>query len=140
MTPLQDFIYRFTGDHQHMAGRCRVRIYRRTPRTHTVLLTELNFNSGEPVAEASARIATDLAARWKLNPRTTRWVQHDGSRETVPPRFDEVQFTWDGNRVASRPQWQSMSGVQAEALTGDSVTNLNRGIGDSGFQMEGSGR
>lgn len=132
MPAIQDYIYRFAGDQQQMAGRCRVRIYKRANKGHTVLLTELNYNPGEPVAGASARIATDLAARWNLNPRTTRWVQNDGTDEALPPRFDEVEFTWDGKRVASQPRWTSLSGVQAEALTGESVATLNRAIGDTG--------
>lgn len=131
MAPIQDYIYRFPGNHQQLSGRCRMRLYKRTAKAHTVLLTELNYNSGEPTAAASARIATDLAARWQLNPRTTRWVLHDGTGEGPSPHFDEMEFTWDGNRVASQPRWQSLSAVQAEALTGDSLVALNRGIGDS---------
>jgi hypothetical protein len=47
-----------------------------------------------------------------------------------------LQFTWDGNNTASDPQWLRLSDEQAEALTGDSLSSLNRRLGDKGFQIE----
>jgi hypothetical protein len=131
MPPIQDYLYRYPGASGQMGGRCRVRIYKRTG-GQTVLLTEPNNNPGEPVVEASARIATDLAARWQLNLRTTRWVVHDATHPDAAARFDEVEFSWDAQRVASKPRWRAMSGVEAAALTGENVAVMNRGIGDVG--------
>lgn len=132
MTPLHDYVYRFSRAHLHMAGRCRVRIYKRKNGGHTVLLTELNDNPGESIASACQTIASDLAARWAFSPRTTRWLIHDATLENLPQRFDEVQFTWEDNYSATLPQWKRLSQDQSEALTGETLSALNRRIGDTG--------
>ena len=136
MKPLHDYFYRFPSDQLRMTGRCRVRIYKRSNGSHTVLLTELNTNSGESISSACERIATDLAASKGLNTRTTRWIQHEPPQDGLPQVFDELQFTWDSSHMASAPQWQSLNAEQAEALTGDTLGSLNRQLGDLGFQVE----
>ena len=136
MKPLHDYFYRFPHEHLGVPGRCRVRIYKRKNGTHTVLLTELNSNSGESITSACERIATDLAAAKRLNPKTTRWIQHEPPQDDLPQVFDELQFTWDSNNTANDPQWQSLDDEQAEALTGDSLSALNRRLGDFEFQIE----
>ena len=116
MKPLHDYFYRFPNGHLGVPGRCRVRVYKRKNGTHTVLLTELNSNTGESITSACERIATDLAAAKRLNPKTTRWIQHDPPQNDLPQVFDELQFTWDSNHTAHDPQWQSLGDEQAEAF------------------------
>lgn len=127
--PLHDFFYRFPHDHLQMSGRCRVRIYQRNRGAHTVLLTELSINTGESISSACDRIATDLAAKKKLNPKTTRWIQHDPTLDDQSEVFDEVQFTWN-DATASTPQWQHLDNEQVELLTGESLRSLSRRLGD----------
>ncbi len=87
MEPLYDYFYRFPRGNLGVPGRCRVRIYKHQNGTHTVLLTELNSSSGESIAGASERIATDLASLRGLNPKTTRWIEHAAGRRS--PEFIE---------------------------------------------------
>ncbi len=136
MKPLQDYFYRFPSDQLRMTGRCRVRIYKRTNGSHTVLLTELNANVGESIASACERIVTNLAAVKGLNPKTTRWIQHEPPQDGLPQTFDELQFTWDSKHTASNPQWQTLGDEQAEVLTGESLSSINRQLGDIGFRVE----
>ena len=90
MKPLHDYFYRFPHELLRMPGRCRVRIYKRKNGTHTVLLTELNNNAGESIASACERIATDLTTARGLNPKTTRWIQHDPPQDDLPQVFEEI--------------------------------------------------
>ena len=136
MKPLYDYFYRFPHERLRVAGRCRVRIYKRNNGAHIVLLTELNSNSGESITSACERIATDLVAARGLNPKTTRWIQHDPPHNGLPQVFDELQFTWSSDNTACDPQWQRLGGEQAEALTGDSLSALSRRLGDVEFQIE----
>ena len=101
-----------------------------------MLLTELNSNSGESITSACERIATGLAATKGLNPKTTRWIQHEPQHDDLPPVFDELQFTWSNNNTASDPQWQHLDDEQVEALTGDKLSALSRRLGDLEFQIE----
>ena len=127
---IEDYFYRFPPAHLGLPGRCRVRIYKRNHGAHTVLLTELNANSGESIASACERIATNLAAAKGLNPKTTRWIQHDLPNDDLSQEFEELQFTWDQNNTASDPQWQRLSDAQAETLTGDSLSALGQRLGE----------
>ena len=136
MKPLHDYFYRFPHEQLRMQGRCRVRIYERKNGTHTVLLTELNSNLGESITSACERVATAIAAKRGLNPKTTRWIQHDPSNDELPQVFDELHFTWDSNNTASDPQWQRLVDEQVEALTGDILDTLNRRLGDLELQTE----
>jgi hypothetical protein len=129
LKPLHDYFYRFPPEASRMPGRCRVRIYKRKNGTHTVLLTELNTSAGESIASACERIVTDLAASKGLNPKTTRWIQHDPPDDELPHAFEEMQFTWDNN-TARDPKWQPVDDEQAEALTEESLSALNRRLGD----------
>ena len=113
-----------------MRGRCRVRIYERKSNANIVLLTELNSNTGESIASACERIATNIAATKGLSPKTTRWIYHDPPHDDLPQVFDELLFTWDGDNKASDPQWQVLEDEQAEALTGELLGALNRPMGE----------
>jgi hypothetical protein len=137
MKALHDYFYRFPNEHLRMRGRCRVRIYKRDNGSHVVLLTELNTDSGESVTSACERIATKLSAARGLNPKTTRWIQHDPPHDELPQVFDELHFTWDSNHTARDPQWQRLSGEQVETITGDSLGSLSRRLGDLESQREG---
>ncbi|MBP7964065.1 MAG: hypothetical protein KA003_18935 [Caldilineaceae bacterium] len=141
MKPLIDYFYRFPSNHLYnMPGRCRVRIYKRKNGAHTVLLTELDVNSGETITNACERIATDLTSARKLNAKTTRWIQHDPPHDDLPHVFEEVQFTWGSRKTATDPQWQQLSDEQAEALTGESVSALNRHLGDFELKPDEGGK
>ena len=113
-----------------MRGRCRVRIYERKSNANIVLLTELNSNTGESIASACERIATNIAATKGLSTKTTRWIYHDPPHDDLPQVFDELLFTWDGDNKASDPQWQVLEDEQAEALTGELLGALNRPMGE----------
>jgi hypothetical protein len=136
MKPLHDYFYRFPHEHLRVLGRCRVRIYKRSNGAHTVLLTELNTNSGESITNSCASIVTALVVTKGLNPKTTRWIQHEPPQDDLPQVFDELQFTWDDKNTASNPKWVRLDDEQAEALTGDTLSSLNRRLGDLGFQVE----
>ena len=141
MKLLADYYYRFQDKQLHMPGRCRVRIYRRGNGTHTVLLTESATNTGESITGSCERIAMDLAMRNNLNPKTTRWIQHelphhDPSYDSLPqddlPQvFDELRFTWSSDGRASDPHWQHLSEAAAMALTGVSLSAMARQMGVS---------
>ena len=140
MKPLFDYFYRYSS-HQfyNMPGRCRVRIYKRKNGAHTVLLTEFDGNSGETIAGACDRIATDLTSVRRLNAKTTRWIHHDPPRDELSHAFEEVQFTWANHGTATDPQWHSLSDEQAEGLTGEDVSALNRPLGDFEHQPDEGG-
>ncbi len=129
MQPLQDYMYRFPHESTRIFGRCRVRIYTRKKSAHTVLLTEVS-NSGETITTACTRIASDLTARWKLNPKTTQWIQHTPPQADLPIEFMRIKFTWDQNKHADDPQWERLTVEQVEELTGESLAALNRRLGD----------
>lgn len=130
MKPLHDFFYRFPQDFLQMSGRCRVRIYARNRGAHTVLLTELGTNAGESISSACDRIATDLAAKKGLNPKTTRWIQQELAHDEQAEVFDEVHFTWDSDATAGAPQWVRLDDEQVEMLTGQSRSILGLRLGE----------
>ena len=130
MKPSDDYFYRFPHENRQISGRCRVRIYQRSRGAHTVLLTELDNNSGESIASASERIVTNLVAARRLNPKTTHWIHHELADGDLPQAFDELRFSWDEDNTASDPQWHSLNVEQAEALTGDSLSAMSRRMGD----------
>lgn len=136
MKPIHDYFYRYPQDQMRVAGRCRVRIYKGKNGIHTVLLTELRNNRGESITAAADRIATDLVVRWGLNPKTARWIEHAPPDDDLPEEFGELKFTWDDARTAHDPQWRSMTGEEAEAFTGESLSALNRAMGDLGPKTE----
>ena len=113
-----------------------MRLYKNKNGTHTVLLTELDSNAGESIAVACDRIATGLAARWDLNPKTTRWIEHTPPQDDLAEEFGELKFTWDSDKVAHDPQWRHLAGEEAESWTGDSLEAMNRSIGDDGAAVE----
>ena len=82
------------------------------------------------------RIATNLAAVRELNPRTTRWIQHDPPHDDLSQIFEELQFTWDSDNAAHDPQWQPIDDEQAETLTGASLDDLERRLGDIGPRIK----
>jgi hypothetical protein len=136
MKPLYDYLYRFPAEVLQIRGRCRVRIYERGEGAHTVLLTELANNAGESITTACERIATDLAATKRLNPKTTRWIQHELPHGGKPQTFDELHFVWTGDNAASDPQWQHLNNEQIEAATGNTPSLLSLHIGDSESHTE----
>lgn len=101
-----------------------------------MLLTELDSNSGESIASACEQIATNIAATRNLDPKRTRWIQHDPLHEDLPQVFNELRFTWDGNNRASDPQWKHLNDEQAEALTGEVLGALNHQLGDLELQLD----
>jgi hypothetical protein len=137
MASLEDYVYRYANRHLPLSGRCRVRIYAREGTERTVLLTELDDNPGESIANVCDQLATALTARWKLDPRKTRWLHQDATLESISTGFEEVEFTWVDKQTATAPRWREISDELAMTLTGDSAAALVRRIGDSGIQREG---
>ncbi len=131
MKPYQDYMYHFPQDSMRISGRCRVRLYKLKNGVQTVLLTEVKHNSGESITTACDRIATDLTARWKINPRTTRWIQHNSPETDESTEFVRLKFTWNSEKTAEHPQWERLTVEQAELLTGEPLSALNRRLGDS---------
>ncbi|MBX2998881.1 MAG: hypothetical protein KF893_10255 [Caldilineaceae bacterium] len=136
MPSFQDYIYRFPRESYQLSGRCRVRIYKRKNGSHIVLLTDVSNNTGESITTASARIATDLLARWNLNPKTTRWIQHTPPEADLPAEFAHLTFTWGADKRAEAPQWQPFTAEQVERLTGEPLNALNRRLGDFDLKKE----
>jgi hypothetical protein len=131
MQLLIDYYYRIQDQRLHTPGRCRVRIYKRKNGTHTVLLTELETNTGESVSSSCEHIASNLVAVKSLNSKTTHWIQHESPQSGLPQIFDEIQFTWSRDNTASDPEWQRLSHEQAETLTGASLSELGRPFGEA---------
>jgi hypothetical protein len=52
-----------------------LRIYKHRGR-HVVLLSEIANNPGQSITASSHIIATGLAARYRLDPKATRWIEH----------------------------------------------------------------
>lgn len=129
--PLHDYFYRFPDSHLGTPGRCRVRMYKNLRGNHVVLLTELGTNSGESISAACDRIATGLTARWGLNPKTTRWIEHAPPLDDAAAEFDELKFTWKSDKTAENPQWTHLDSQEAEAMTGEDLNALNRSLGDN---------
>jgi len=136
--PLHDYFYRFPDSHLGTPGRCRVRMYKNPRGNHVVLLTELGTNSGESISGACDRIATGLTARWGLNPKTTRWIEHVPPQDDAVAEFDELKFTWKSDKTAANPQWTHLASAEAEALTGEELSALNRSLGDSQVVARGA--
>lgn len=136
MKPLYDYFYRFPSESYQAPGRCRVRLYRRKNGTHTVVLTELDSNTGESIASACERIATNLTAVRALNPKTTRWIYHELPQDETAQIFEELQFTWDDDNTARDPQWLPIDAEQAETLTGATLEDLERRLGDPGPRIK----
>ncbi len=136
MQLLTDYYYRIQDKRLHTPGRCRVRIYRRKNGTHTVVLTELETNTGESVSSSCEHIASDLVVVKSLNPKTTRWIQHEAPQEGLSQVFDEIQFTWSSDDTANAPEWQRLSDEQVETLTGASLSDLGRPFGEADAQTK----
>jgi len=145
MKPIHDYYYRFQDQQLRRPGRCRVRIYKRKNGTHTVLLTELATNTGESITGSCEQIATNLAATKNLNPKTTRWIQHesphidpdyDPTGDTVPQVFEELRFAWGSGARASAPQWREISEEEAVSMIGASLASLAGGVGEANDPME----
>jgi hypothetical protein len=140
MNKLDDYYYRFRSSQAHMPGRCRVRIYQRGKSARTVLLTEVEANTGGSIAGSCESIATDLVVKKSLNPRTTRWIQHavapeDPSNSLQPgddpvQEFDELRFVWDSDKQAGDPQWVPLTDDEVTVLTGEDLAELARPLGD----------
>jgi len=150
MKPIHDYYYRFQDKQLRRPGRCRVRIYKRKNGTHVVLLTELATNTGESITGSCEHIATDLVATKNLNPKTTRWIQHespdvdpdydptnDGLPQDKPPQvFEELRFEWGSGARASKPQWRAMDEEEAIAMMDASIAALDLRMGEAGDLME----
>lgn len=96
---------------------------------YTVLLSELSSNAGDSITSACESIVTDLVTVKNLNPKKTRWIQHDLPHDGEASKFDEIRFTWHKNEVATDPEWFELEIEQTEALTGSSADELNRRLG-----------
>ncbi len=150
MKPIADYYYRFQDKQLRRPGRCRVRIYKRKNGAQIVLLTELATNTGESITGSCEHIATDLAATKGLNPKTTRWIQHelpevdptydsasdDLPQDDLPQIFEELQFDWGSGVRASKPRWREMSEDEAVSLIDTTLAALARRMGEADDPME----
>ena len=111
-------IYRYRSLATQRQGYCRLRIYNRRG-SHLVVLTEVANNPGQSITAASEVIATGLVKRYRLNPTTTRWLEHwpaDPRDDQSVAAYAAVKYTWHEG-VASSPQWKGLSPERAEAMT-----------------------
>jgi hypothetical protein len=112
-----DQIYRYRSLAAQRQGYCRLRIYNRRG-IHLVVLTEVANNPGQSITAASEVIATSLAKRYRLNPATTRWLEHwpaDTRDKQSQASYASVNYSWQEG-VASSPRWQGLSLERAEAM------------------------
>ena len=130
MEPIEDYFYRYPVKPPQIAGRCRVRVYQKGNGAHAIVLTEAKGNPGEPIAAVGAEIATDLVKRWKLSPKKTRWIEHVPSKGKKADSFGELKFTWNSDKVATKPKWNRITIEEAEELTEDTLREvIDTGIG-----------
>jgi hypothetical protein len=111
-------IYRYRSLATQRQGYCRLRIYNRRG-NHLVVLTEVPNNPGQSITAASEVIATGLVKRYRLNPTTTRWLEHwpaDPRDAQSVAAYAAVTYRWQDG-VASSPRWQNLSLKRAEAMT-----------------------
>jgi hypothetical protein len=112
-----DQIYRYRSLAAQRQGYCRLRIYNRRG-NHLVVLTEVANNPGQSITAASEVIATGLVKRYRLNPATTRWIEHwpaDTRDEQSEASYAAVKYDWQEG-VATSPHWQALSLERAEAM------------------------
>lgn len=112
-----DQIYRYRSLVAQRQGYCRLRIYNRRGH-HLVVLTEVANNPGQSITAASEVIATGLVKRYRLNPATTRWIEHwpaDTSDKESEVTYTAVKYIWQEG-VATSPHWQGLSLERAEAM------------------------
>lgn len=112
-----DQIYRYRSLAAQRQGYCRLRIYNRRG-NHLVVLTEVANNPGQSITAASEVIATGLVKRYRLNPATTRWIEHwpaDTRDKQSEASYAAVKYTWQEG-VASSPRWQGLSFERAEEM------------------------
>lgn len=110
---------------------CGLRIYN-TETGAVVILSELADNPGISVTNAIEQLATEIAKRYALNPKTTTWIEHYGPFSYYPQdgddpnyeTFDKITFAWRDN-IASAPQWKRLSQEQVQALLPDDDININ---------------
>jgi len=100
-------------------GKCRLRIYdlnkeKSSGLTHirpiVVVVSDLP-NSNVSVQVYSSHIATGVTKKFSIDPNRMIWVEYYpeiqygvNKERSIPERFDEVEFTWIGDK-AIRPKW-----------------------------------
>lgn len=129
---LHDYLFRFPYNHQSTGGLCRVRIYQGEKNNQLVLLSELTSHAAGSIAAASDAIAGLLVTRYTLNPKKTRWIEHVPAVDDEPAEFGELTFTWQGSKALPDPRWQRLEAAEAEALTGETLADLERPAGETG--------
>ena len=126
---LHDYLFRYPYNHQSTGGLCRVRIYQGEKNSQTVLLSELTSNAAGSIAAAADAIANLLVARYALNPKKTRWIEHIPAQDDQPAEFGELTFAWQNGKAGPDPQWRQLQPVEAAALTGEGLADLDRPAG-----------
>ena len=128
---LHDYLFRFPYNHQTTGGLCRVRVYQMDKSNQTVLLSELTSHAAGSIAAAADAIANLLVARYALNPKKTRWIEHTPAQDDQPAEFGELTFTWRDAKAEPDPQWRKLQPAEAEALTGAMIADLERPAGQT---------
>jgi len=113
-----DIIFFYTPPGRGVRARCRIRIYR--AHAAVVVITELPDNPGTSVTNAIEYIATCVMHDYKLDPRTTTWVEHYPGQADRPETWDVVTFEWIGNAVicATTPRWRPSSAEEVRRMIG----------------------
>ena len=128
---LHDYLFRYPYNHQATGGCCRVRVYQSGKNSHIVLLSELSSHAAGSIAAASDAIATNLVARYTFDPKKTRWIEHVPPQDDQPGEYGELVFTWKAGKAAADPQWRQMEEAEALTLTGATIEQINRPLGET---------
>ena len=128
---LHDYLFRYPYNHQATGGCCRVRVYQSGKNSHMVLLSELSSQASGSIAAASDAIATNLVARYAFDPKKTRWIEHVPPQDDQPGEYGELVFTWKAGKAAADPQWRQMEEVEVLTLTGATIEQINRPLGET---------
>jgi hypothetical protein len=127
---LHDYLFRYPYNHQATGGCCRVRVYQSGKNSHIVLLSELSSHAGS-IAAASDTIATNLVVRYAFDPKKTRWIEHLPPEGEQPGEFGELVFAWKAGKAAPDPQWRRMEEAEFLTLTGATIDQINRPLGET---------
>ena len=128
---LHDYLFRYPYNHQATGGCCRVRIYQTGKSSHIVLLSELTSGAAGSIAAASDTIATNLMARYALDAKKTRWIEHVPPEDEQPGQYGELIFTWKAGKAGPDPQWRQLEETEAVTILGATSEQINQPFGQT---------
>ncbi|MDQ4074920.1 MAG: hypothetical protein M3220_01600 [Chloroflexota bacterium] len=113
-----DEVFHYEVEASRIPAMCRIRIFPLEDKT-VVVATELPDNRGMPITHAAEELATQVIRRFNIDPGCLIWIEHYPIA-VGGERFDEVDFTWNGERFHS-PAWRSSSREEVEQMIGGSL-------------------